>query len=97
MRCLDKDVFPWVESLPLAGVSAPMLLDTLRKVENRGTLRIAHDLRAPPRPPPCGDCPPRGRRNRWSGPAFVSHERPKAGRSRPSPAGIKESGKATFP
>ena len=25
------------------------------------------------------------------------HERPKAGRSRPPPAGIKESGKATFP
>ena len=26
-----------------------------------------------------------------------AHERPKAGRSRPPPAGIKESGKATFP
>ena len=37
-----------------------MLLDTLRKVEKRGTLRIAHDLRAPPRPPPCGDRPPAG-------------------------------------
>ena len=31
-------------------------------------------LRAPPRPPPCGDRPPRGRRNTWGGPAFVSHE-----------------------
>ena len=29
--------------------------------------------------------------------AHGSHERPKAGRSRPPPAGIKESGKATFP
>ena len=28
--------------------------------------------RAPPRPPPCGDRPPRGRRNTWGGPAFVS-------------------------
>ena len=27
----------------------------------------------------------------------IAHERPKAGRSRPSPTGIKESGRATFP
>ena len=45
LRCLDKDVFPWVGSLPLAGVSAPMLLDILRRVEKRGTIRMAHDLR----------------------------------------------------
>ena len=45
LRCLDKDVFPWLGSLPLAGVSAPMLLDTLRKVEKRGAVRMAHDLR----------------------------------------------------
>ena len=45
LRCLDKDVFPWVGSLPLAEVSAPMLLDTLRKVEKRGAVRMAHDLR----------------------------------------------------
>ena len=69
MRCLDKDVFPWVGSLPLAGVSAPMLLDTLREVENRGTLRIAHDLRAPPRPPPCGDRPPEGEEKQVGRPA----------------------------
>ena len=29
--------------------------------------------------------------------AAASYERPKAGRSRPSPTRIKESGKATFP
>ena len=45
LRCLDKDVFPWLGSLPLAEVSAPMLLDTLRKVEKRGAVRMAHDLR----------------------------------------------------
>lgn len=45
LRCLDKDVFPWLGSLPLAEVSAPMLLDTLRRVEKRGTTRMAHDLR----------------------------------------------------
>ncbi len=45
LRCLDKDVFPWLGTLPLADVSAPMLLDTLRKVEKRGAVRMAHDLR----------------------------------------------------
>ena len=44
LHCLDKDVFPWVGSLPLAEVSAPMLLDTLRKVDKRGAVRMAHDL-----------------------------------------------------
>ena len=45
LRGLAKDVFPWVGSLPLAEVSAPTLLDTLRKVEKRGAVRMAHDLR----------------------------------------------------
>lgn len=45
LRCLEKDMFPWLGSLPLAQVSAPMLLDTLRRVEKRGTVRMAHDLR----------------------------------------------------
>ena len=45
LHCLDKDVFPWVGSLPLAEVSAPRLLDTLRKVDKRGAVRMAHDLR----------------------------------------------------
>ena len=45
LRCLEKDVFPWLGSLPLADVSAPLLLDTLRRVERRGSIRMAHDLR----------------------------------------------------
>lgn len=45
LRTQEKDLFPWVGSLPLAEVSAPILLDTLRKVEARGALRMAHDLR----------------------------------------------------
>ena len=45
LRCLEKDLFPWLGSLPLADVSAPLLLDTLRKVEARGAVRSAHDLR----------------------------------------------------
>lgn len=45
LRCTEKDLFPWLGALPLADVSAPLLLDTLRKVEARGALRMAHDLR----------------------------------------------------
>ena len=45
LRCLEKDVFPWLGTLPLTAVSAPMLLDTLRRVQKRGTVRMAHDLR----------------------------------------------------
>ena len=45
LRCCEKDMFPWLGSLPLAGVSAPMLLDVLRKVEARGAQQMAHDLR----------------------------------------------------
>jgi len=45
IRCCQKDLFPWLGSLPLAAVSAPMLLDVLRKVEARGAQQMAHDLR----------------------------------------------------
>jgi integrase len=45
LRCLEKDLFPWLGSLPLVEVSAPLLLDTLRRVEKRGAIRMAHDLR----------------------------------------------------
>ena len=45
LRCLEKDVFPWLGSLPLADMSAPMLLAALRRVEARGSIRMAHDLR----------------------------------------------------
>ena len=45
LRCLEKDVFPWIGALPMSSVTAPLLLDTLRRVERRGTVRMAHDLR----------------------------------------------------
>ena len=37
-------MFPWLGSLPLAEISAPMLLQTLRRVEARGTIYMARDL-----------------------------------------------------
>lgn len=45
LRSLEKDVFPWLGSMPLAEVTAPLLLQTLRRTEARGAVRTAHDLR----------------------------------------------------
>ena len=45
LRCVEKDLLPWLGTLPIADVSAPLLLDALRKVQARGALRMAHDLR----------------------------------------------------
>ena len=46
LRCCEKDLFPWVGTLPLRDVTAPVLLDALRKVEARGASQMVHDLRA---------------------------------------------------
>lgn len=45
LRCVEKDLFPWLGSLPLSAVSAPLLLQTLRRVEARGATQLPHDLR----------------------------------------------------
>ena len=45
LRGVEKDLFPYLGTLPLADVSAPLLLDVLRKVQARGAVRMAHDLR----------------------------------------------------
>jgi integrase len=45
LRCVEKDLFPWLGSLPLPDITAPMLLEVLRKVQARGALRLGHDLR----------------------------------------------------
>lgn len=42
---MEKDVFPFLGSLPLASITAPMLLQVLRKVEARGAHESAHTLR----------------------------------------------------
>jgi hypothetical protein len=36
---MEKDAFPWLGSLPLSIITAPMLLQVLRRIEARG----AHD------------------------------------------------------
>ena len=45
LSIMEKDAFPWLGSLPLATISAPMLLQTLRRIEGRGAYETAHTLR----------------------------------------------------
>jgi len=42
---MEKDLFPWLGTLPLAGITAPLLLQVLRRVESRQAIETAHTLR----------------------------------------------------
>lgn len=42
---MEKDLFPWIGSLPLQDITAPLLLQTLRRTEGRGAHETAHTLR----------------------------------------------------
>jgi integrase len=42
---VEKDLFPWIGGLPLADITAPLMLQTLRRVEGRGVRELAHTLR----------------------------------------------------
>jgi integrase len=44
-RLVERDLSPWLGTLPLAGISAPMLLDALKRTERRGAIDTAHALR----------------------------------------------------
>ncbi|MDO8774300.1 MAG: integrase arm-type DNA-binding domain-containing protein [Burkholderiaceae bacterium] len=45
LRGLEKDLFPYLGALPLATITAPALLEALRRVEKRGAIETAHTLR----------------------------------------------------
>ena len=45
LRGLEKDMFPYLGSLPLATITAPVLLSVLRRVEKRGAIESSHTLR----------------------------------------------------
>lgn len=45
LRAMEKDLFPWLGSLALPDVTAPILLHALRKIEARGAINTAHDAR----------------------------------------------------
>lgn len=44
LRCVQKDLFPALGALPLTDITAPQLLEPLRRVQKRGAVRLAHDL-----------------------------------------------------
>lgn len=39
---LEKDIFPWLGAKPIAEITAPELLKTLRRIESRGAVDTAH-------------------------------------------------------
>lgn len=41
----EQDVFPWVGRLSISALTAPMLLDVLRRVEARGAIETAHRIK----------------------------------------------------
>ena len=45
IRCLERDVFPWIGTRPIKEIKAPELLTVLRRVESRGVLEGAHRVR----------------------------------------------------
>ena len=42
MQRLEKDLFPWLGNRPIMDITAPELLNVLRRIENRGALDTAH-------------------------------------------------------
>ncbi len=42
IRRMERDIFPWVGGKPIAEISAPELLATVRRIEARGALETAH-------------------------------------------------------
>lgn len=42
IRRLEADIFPWLGSRPIAGITAPELLKHLERIEQRGAIETAH-------------------------------------------------------
>lgn len=42
MQRLERDLFPWLGSRPIAEISAPELLTVLRRIEGRGAIETTH-------------------------------------------------------
>jgi len=42
IRRLERDIFPWLGNKPIVEISAQQLLETIRRIEQRGALETAH-------------------------------------------------------
>jgi integrase len=38
----ERDIFPWIGARPIADLTAPELLTTVRRIDKRGALETAH-------------------------------------------------------
>lgn len=45
IRRLERDVFPWIGSAPIAELEPPDILKVLRRIEDRGALETAHRVK----------------------------------------------------
>jgi integrase len=41
----EQDVFPWIGRLPISSLTAPVLLEVIRRVEARGAIETAHRIK----------------------------------------------------
>jgi len=44
IRGLERDIFPWLGNRPIAAITAPELLEAIRRIEKRGALETAHRM-----------------------------------------------------
>lgn len=42
IRRLERDIFPWIGDKPITEITAPQLLEVIRRIEQRGALETAH-------------------------------------------------------
>lgn len=42
IRRLERDIFPWIGNKPISDITPPQLLQTIRRIEQRGALETAH-------------------------------------------------------
>lgn len=42
IRRLERDIFPWLGKKPIAKITAPLLLESIRRIEKRGANETAH-------------------------------------------------------
>lgn len=45
LEAFERDIFPTLGNLPIGEITVPLILETLRAVENRGAIETAHRLR----------------------------------------------------
>ncbi len=45
IRRLERDIFPWIGSKPLSTITTPLVLETLKRISDRGLIETAHKAR----------------------------------------------------